>query len=382
MKSFLIFRNNIIINKYNINKIINCNNTRFINNNNNNNNNNSNNNKLNCINNNNNNNNNNRYFCSKNPITPTTSTTIKTNLLKITKTMSETSKLLDNKKIELNEKYNNPQLIEKGILAGIPDIFDGIIVNDTTQYPKGEDSVNKFKEIIKKSLEFWTENKRRGIWVEIPESYSILIPTLVENGFSFHHCQSNYIMLTKWLPTANGEPNKLPHYTSHFIGCGGVVINDRNEILLITEKQRPDKWKIPGGANDPGEDICQTAVREVFEETGIRTEFVSILGFRQLHNYAFNRGDIYFVCALKPLTLEINSDPSEIAQCKWAPVKEFTEIETPFPLQKSVSRLAYDYCFNGYKGMKASAVANSLRAGNSFVYHSSETDFDDLKQKE
>ncbi|KAM9958487.1 hypothetical protein ACTFIW_001359 [Dictyostelium discoideum] len=369
--SFLIFRN--IINKYNINKKINCNSINTINKNNNKNNKNNNNNnkfKLNC---NNNYNNNIRYFCSK-PIITTT------NLLKITKNMSETSKLLDNKKIELNEKYNDPKLIEKGILAGIPDIFDGIIVRDTTQYPKGsgEDSVGKFKEIVKNSLQFWTENKRRGIWIEIPETNSILIPTLVENGFSFHHCQSNYIMLTKWLPI--GEPNKLPHYTSHFIGCGGVVINERNEILLITEKQRPDKWKIPGGANDPGEDICETAVREVWEETGIRTEFVSILGLRQLHNYAFNRGDIYFVCALKPLSSEINSDPSEIAQCKWAPVKEFTEIETPFPLQKSVSRLAYDYCFNGYKGMKASAVANSLRAGNSFVYHGSDTDFEDLKQ--
>ncbi|KAM9959186.1 hypothetical protein ACTFIR_000244 [Dictyostelium discoideum] len=370
--SFLIFRN--IINKYNINKKINCNSINTIDKNNKNNKNNNSKFKLNC-----NNNNNIRYFCSK-PIITTTTTTTTTNLLKITKNMSETSKLLDNKKIELNEKYNDPKLIEKGILAGIPDIFDGIIVRDTTQYPKGsgEDSVGKFKEIVKNSLQFWTENKRRGIWIEIPETNSILIPTLVENGFSFHHCQSNYIMLTKWLPM--GEPNKLPHYTSHFIGCGGVVINERNEILLITEKQRPDKWKIPGGANDPGEDICETAVREVWEETGIRTEFVSILGLRQLHNYAFNRGDIYFICALKPLSSEINSDPSEIAQCKWAPVKEFTEIETPFPLQKSVSRLAYDYCFNGYKGMKASAVANSLRAGNSFVYHGSDTDFEDLKQ--
>ncbi|KAF2070378.1 hypothetical protein CYY_008307 [Polysphondylium violaceum] len=299
-----------------------------------------------------------------------------TNLLNITKEMSEGSKTLTKKKQEDTEKYNGDSLPSLGLLKGTPDIFDGLTIDEVSQYP---DNIEEFRVLLKKSLDFWIENKRRGLWFKVPESKSQLIPVLIENGFKFHHCQSDYLMLTNWLPQ---ELNKLPHYTSHFIGCGGVVINDKKEILLITEKQRPTKWKIPGGALDSGEDISATAVREVFEETGVKTEFVGVLGFRQLHKYAFNRGDIYYICALKPISEEINIDPNEIALCKWAPIEEFLTLETPFPLQRSVARLAYEYAENGYKGFKGDLVANSLKPGNSFIYHGSDADLLDLKYVE
>ncbi|EGG20163.1 hypothetical protein DFA_07283 [Cavenderia fasciculata] len=288
---------------------------------------------------------------------------------KIMTSQTNTQRLLPVEK-QADWRFNTHEL--PGIFRGIPDIFDGITVNDDTQYPN---DVDTFEIHLKNSIEYWVENKRRGVWIKIPESKSEFIPIVVRQGFSFHHCQSDYIMLTKWLPQ---DKNRLPDYTSHFIGCGGLVINDKKEILLITEKQRPNKWKIPGGALDSGEDICTTAVREVWEETGVKTEFVSVLGFRQLHNYQFNRGDIYFVCALKPLSSDINLDPNEIAQCKWLPIEEFVKNLETFPLQRSISRLAYEYAFNGYKGLKASEVSNSLKNGNSFVYHGSDADFDDL----
>ncbi|KYQ91682.1 hypothetical protein DLAC_07459 [Tieghemostelium lacteum] len=289
--------------------------------------------------------------------------------------MSQGSRNLNPHQLALIEKYNSPSLKEKSILCGHPDIFDGITVDNTDQYP---DTVELFETFLNNSLNFWIENKRRGIWIKVPESKAHLISVATRAGFTFHHCQADYIMLTKWIPT---ELNKLPHYTSHFIGCGGVVINDKNEILLITEKQRPDRWKIPGGALDVGEDLCNTAVREVFEETGIKSEFVSVLGFRQLQNYAFDRADIYYVCALKPLSSEINMDTNEIGQCKWTPIQEFVNLQTPYPLQKAVSRLAYEYCFNGYKGFKASEVANSVKPGNSYLYHGSNANIDELASK-
>jgi ADP-ribose pyrophosphatase YjhB (NUDIX family) len=52
------------------------------------------------------------------------------------------------------------------------------------------------------------------------------------------------------------------------------------EILVICKK-------IPGGAIDSGEDIADAAIREVFEETGVKTEFVTMLSFRHLHNFRF-----------------------------------------------------------------------------------------------
>lgn len=65
-------------------------------------------------------------------------------------------------------------------------------------------------------------------------------------GFVFHHAKSDYVLMTNWL---SNEANKLPHYASHYIGVGGqdfvhyniksvigVVINEKNEILVIQER--------------------------------------------------------------------------------------------------------------------------------------------------
>lgn len=49
----------------------------------------------------------------------------------------------------------------------------------------------------------------------------------------------------------------------------------------------PDLWKLPGGAVDPGENIQEACIREVWEETGVNASFVSVLGFREIMNYKF-----------------------------------------------------------------------------------------------
>ena len=57
--------------------------------------------------------------------------------------------------------------------------------------------------------------------------------------------------------------------------AGGLVKNDRDETLFIF---RNGKWDLPKGKTEKGENIEETAVREVEEETGVRgleiTEFL------------------------------------------------------------------------------------------------------------
>ncbi len=55
------------------------------------------------------------------------------------------------------------------------------------------------------------------------------------------------------------------------VGVGVVVLNDHNEVLLIRRGSEPNigMWTIPGGRQEPGETLAQTAHREIEEETGV-----------------------------------------------------------------------------------------------------------------
>ncbi|NQY30204.1 MAG: NUDIX domain-containing protein [Flavobacteriaceae bacterium] len=48
---------------------------------------------------------------------------------------------------------------------------------------------------------------------------------------------------------------------------GGLVKNDKNELLFI---ERNEKWDLPKGRAEKGEDIETTSLREVEEETGVQ----------------------------------------------------------------------------------------------------------------
>jgi len=51
------------------------------------------------------------------------------------------------------------------------------------------------------------------------------------------------------------------------IAAGGKVLNQNSEILFI---YRNKKWDLPKGKSEKNENISQTALREVIEETGIK----------------------------------------------------------------------------------------------------------------
>jgi ADP-ribose pyrophosphatase YjhB (NUDIX family) len=59
----------------------------------------------------------------------------------------------------------------------------------------------------------------------------------------------------------------------------GVVVWRGDEVLLVQRGKPPRRgeWGIPGGAQTVGETVFETAVREVFEETGLVIRPTSII---------------------------------------------------------------------------------------------------------
>jgi 8-oxo-dGTP pyrophosphatase MutT (NUDIX family) len=69
---------------------------------------------------------------------------------------------------------------------------------------------------------------------------------------------------------------------------GGLVYNKNGEVLFIF---RNGKWDLPKGGTDKGEDIEQTAMREVEEETGVNA--LTISNKLQKTYHIFKRNGIY-----------------------------------------------------------------------------------------
>lgn len=61
--------------------------------------------------------------------------------------------------------------------------------------------------------------------------------------------------------------------------CGGVVIF-RGKILLLYKsyKNKYEGWVLPKGTVEPGEGYKETALREVYEETGVAATIIKYLG--------------------------------------------------------------------------------------------------------
>ncbi|CAN0927236.1 Nudix hydrolase 7 [Linum grandiflorum] len=218
------------------------------------------------------------------------------------------------------------------LLEATEDQYGGItmVVNDPME-------AADFAARLKYSISRWIEQEKKGIWIKLPTGQSNLIHSVIQEGFRFHHAESDYVMLVRWLP--KHLPDTLPINATHRVGVKALVANENKE----------------------GEDIWATAVREVKEETGIDAEFVEMLTFRQSHKSYFSKSDLMFVCMLRPLSTDITVQESEIVAAKWMPVDEY--VDQPQNKKHGQFRYVAEICKakveGAYVGFSAMAVKSS-----------------------
>ncbi|MGH3940133.1 MAG: NUDIX hydrolase [Pseudonocardiaceae bacterium] len=73
-----------------------------------------------------------------------------------------------------------------------------------------------------------------------------------------------------------------------------AFILDEGERLLMIRRTDNDLYAIPGGAQEVGETISQTVIREVQEETGITVKVTGLIGVYSdpAHVIAFTDGEV------------------------------------------------------------------------------------------
>ncbi|EFB27901.1 hypothetical protein PANDA_009105, partial [Ailuropoda melanoleuca] len=225
-------------------------------------------------------------------------------------------------------------------LRGELDRFGGVSVRLAQRGALDHLDAASFQRGLQGKLQQWRSEGRIAVWLHIPILQSRFIAPAASLGFCFHHAESDSSTLTLWL----GEgPSRLPGYATHQVGVAGAVFDENTRKVLVVQDRNKLKnmWKFPGGLSEPGEDIGDTAVREVLEETGIKSEFRSLLSIRQQHTNpgAFGKSDMYIICRLKPHSFAINFCQHECLRCEWMDLNDLVKTENTTPITSRVARL-------------------------------------------
>ena len=118
-------------------------------------------------------------------------------------------------------------------------------------------------------------------------------------------------------------------YATPKVGVRAAVFDAAGRILMVRETVDEHRWSLPGGWADVNQTPAQSAVREVFEESGYRVRAVKLAAVwdraRQAHPpLAFSVVRMFFVCALEGGSPATSIETSEVA---W-----FAEADVPADL--------------------------------------------------
>lgn len=83
---------------------------------------------------------------------------------------------------------------------------------------------------------------------------------------------------------------QAPKANSIVVAVTVFVLDDQDRVLLIRRTDN-DLWALPGGGQDFGEYIAETAVRETQEEAGIDVEVVDVVGIYTNPNHVVEYSD-------------------------------------------------------------------------------------------
>lgn len=97
------------------------------------------------------------------------------------------------------------------------------------------------------------------------------------------------------------------------------------EVLLVSSSRHPDQWIVPGGGMEPEEEPCGAAVREVFEEAGVKGKLGRLLGIFEHNQDRKHRTYVYVLTVTE--TLEDWEDSVNIGRKReWFKVDEAVRV--------------------------------------------------------
>ncbi|WP_433228917.1 NUDIX domain-containing protein [Micromonospora sp. CA-248260] len=124
-----------------------------------------------------------------------------------------------------------------------------------------------------------------------------------------------------------------------------VFVLDAQDRVLLIRRTDNGLWAIPGGAQDFGEYIAETAVREAKEESGIDVEVTEIVGIYTdpKHVMAYTDGEVRQQFSICFRARPIGGEPtpsSESSEVRWVGRDHLREL----PIHPSIQlRITHGY---------------------------------------
>jgi 8-oxo-dGTP pyrophosphatase MutT (NUDIX family) len=122
--------------------------------------------------------------------------------------------------------------------------------------------------------------------------------------------------------------------TLFFVGARGIVFDDERRLLLI---QRSDngRWALPAGAMELDESMRDCAIREVWEETGLRatelTPFAMYTGpaYSYTNQYRHRYQSIMMSFLIRAWDGELQQVTDETLDARWFRLDELPDPSSP-----------------------------------------------------
>jgi len=111
---------------------------------------------------------------------------------------------------------------------------------------------------------------------------------------------------------------------------GVVLYDDQERIYLIKEDDKNqigrDRWNLPGGSVDIGESLIESAIREVKEETGYKTDINSLLGCYKCRK--MDKAWVYIVFGAKTKSAKGKLEDPDIKEGRWFSKEKFLHMDS------------------------------------------------------